>query len=155
MTSKVYKMRPHHIKLLCCLISAGCADGSDAESYIRRHNPVGQCDIYYNNSEGVPDEYSDEFVNHLVDYYSKLLGDGEAHLEVVDGIDDICQLGPNGCERRRASCECGDLKKFKCYIYENSVLKVGNKRKVSRIIKDVVRIWYRNREIINRLNGIV
>lgn len=133
-------MRPHHVRILCCLISARCADGTDVESYIRRYNPVGQCDLYYNNSEGVPEEYSDKFVDCLVNYYSKLLEDGEAHLEVVDGVDEVCQLGPNGCDRRRASCERKDLEKFKCYIYENLDLKVGDKRKVSSIIEKVERI---------------
>lgn len=141
MTSKIYRLRPHHISLLCCLISARRLYGDNIEPYIRRTiNRVGQFEIDLHNSEGVPKEYSEEFVDSIVEYYNELLGNREARLEVVDGIDEVCELGRTGCNRRRASCERGDPESSKSVIYKKLGLKVGGKRKVSSIIDKIERV---------------
>ena len=138
MTNKIYRLRPHHLNLLCCLISARRSDRKSIESYVRGSiDDVEQYEIDLHNNEGVPKEYSKEFVSSLIEYYNELLGNREAHLEVVASIDDICELGPTGCNRRRAYCERKDSEEILKELHKKLGLKVGDNRRVSWIINKV------------------
>lgn len=135
MVEKRYRLRPHHVKLLGCFISAG----EERESYVRRTINSMELEEGYlmdHITTGTPLEYSQDFVDSIIGYYKELLINREADFEVVDGVDDICLLGA-GCNRRKASCEGRDSGYSKNFIKEKFGIRVGDICKISHIVDAV------------------
>jgi len=131
MVYKISRLRPHHVMLLGYFISVG-----EGESYIRRTiNSMKLEEDYLDyTTRGTPLEFSQDFIDSIVDYYKELLKNREADLEIVDGVDDVCLLGSGGCNRRKASCEYRDSEDSKNFIKEKFGIGVGDICKISHII---------------------
>jgi hypothetical protein len=107
MTEKIYSMRPHHINLLLKLRLENIGV-EEMPQYIRREMNEYSLLCEKDNAEadlkeqGRPIEYSEQFVDACVSFFTKLRSPNEVLIKVAGGLDEICGLG---CNRKIGRCE--------------------------------------------------
>ncbi|HDQ59624.1 MAG TPA: DUF1284 domain-containing protein [Candidatus Woesearchaeota archaeon] len=109
---------------------------------LRAHH-IARFAEYYLEHRQVRSNYGDEFRSCTSSLYDRIIRREASRIEIIDGLDDVCQVCIKTTKRKQPSCEKGDeLQRDPSALLAmaKSQLVVGQTYKVGEFLRRVERI---------------